>query len=227
VKEVHFFDINYWRGTDWYRAFFPRSGDKLPGEATPYYLSHPAVPERVQGTIPDARMIALLRNPVDRAYSHWNWVHLRGMERRSFRKALAAEEDRLAGEEERLLEDPTYESRQHRRHGYVTRGLYADQLERWYARFPREHILVLRSEDYFARPEQVFAQTLDFLGLPQWKPEVHPVRNATTYGPLDPAIRADLEERFAEPNARLARLLGRDLWAPGREPQPARPSSSA
>ena len=229
TKEIHFFDDNYWRGPDWYRSFFPLSAgsNRVTGEATPYYLFHPAVPERVEATIPDVRLVALLRNPVDRAYAHFHKMRRMGIERLSFKKALAAEEQRLAGEEERLLADPRYRSEHHRRHAYVRRGLYADQLERWLASFPRDQLLVLRSEDFFARPAEVYAETLDFLDLPPWQPAAFEDRNPGSYKPLAPKVRAGLEERFAEPNARLARLLGRDLWAPPASAQSPSPSSSA
>lgn len=221
TKEIHFFDDQYWRGVDWYRSFFPlalrrrlarlRGGDLVAGEATPYYLFHPAAPERVAATLPSARLVVLLRDPVERAHSHYRTMrHLKG-EPRSFAGALAFEEKRLAGEEERLLADPRYRSRHHRRHAYVARGLYADQLERWLAWFPREQLLVLKSEDFFERPGEIYAETLDFLGLPQWQPDRFENRNPSPAGRLRPALRARLEARFAEPNERLARLLGRDL----------------
>jgi hypothetical protein len=198
TKEVHFFDDQYWRGVDWYRSFFAtsaerrlarlRGGDLVAGEATPYYLFHPAVPERVAATIPSVRLVVLLRNPVDRAYSHYRKMRRMSLERLSFEDALDAEEERLAGEEERLLADPRYRSNHHRRHAYVGRGLYADQLERWLTHLPR-----------------------DFLGLRSWQPPDFEPRNPTSSSPLTTQLRARLEERFAEPNARLARLLGRDL----------------
>ena len=221
TKEVHFFDDQFWRGVDWYRSFFAtaaerrlarlRGGDLVSGEATPYYLFHPAVPERVASTIPAALLVVLLRDPVDRAYSHYRKMRRMSLERLSFEEALDAEEERLAGEEERLLADPRYRSRHHRRHAYVGRGLYADQLERWLAHFPREQLLVLRAEDFFERPAEIYAETLDFLGLRTWRPPDFEPRNPTTSSPLAPNLRARLEERFEEPNARLARLLGRDL----------------
>jgi Sulfotransferase domain len=229
TKEIHFFDDNYWREADWYRSFFALAlgGKRVTGEATPYYLFHPAVPSRVAATIPDVKLVALLRNPVDRAYSHYHKMKRMSIERLSFRKALAAEERRLAGEEERLLADPRYRSRHHRRHAYVGRGLYADQLERWLAAFPQDQLLVLLSEDFFARPAEVYGETLDFLDLRPWQPELLEDRNPASYRPLPPAVRAALEERFAEPNARLARLLGRDVWAPPETPQSSSASSSA
>jgi Sulfotransferase domain len=236
TKEVHFFDDRFWRGVDWYRSFFAtsaeqrlarlRGGDLVAAEATPYYLFHPAVPDRVAATIPSVRLVVLLRDPVDRAYSHYRKMRRMGLEPLSFEKALDKEEERLAGEDERLLADPHYRSRHHRRHAYVARGLYADQLERWLAHFPREQLLVLRSEDFFDRPADVYAETLDFLGLRAWQaPDFEP-RNPTSDRPLDPALRARLERRFAEPNARLVRLLGPEFGWSSRA-QPSRPSSSA
>jgi Sulfotransferase domain len=224
TKEIHFFDDGFWRGIDWYRSFFPtsaehrlarlRGGDLVAADATPYYLFHPAVPERVAATIPSVRLAVLLRDPVVRAYSHYRKMRRMGLERLSFENALDKEEERLAGEEERLRADPRYRSHHHRRHAYVARGLYADQLERWLEHFPREQLLVLRSEDFFARPAETYADTLAFLGLRAWQPPDFEPRNPTSDPPLDPALRSRLEERFAEPNARLARLLGSHLaWS--------------
>jgi hypothetical protein len=250
-KELHFFDENFWRGLDWYRAFFPlelrrwaarRLGrDLVPGEGTPYYIFHPAVPARVAATIPDVRLIALLRNPVERAYSHYQLMAKTGREKLSFEEALEAEPKRLAGIEDALMEErPVFVEDGHRRHqhhrhrAYVGRGLYADQLERWLEHFPHERLLVLRSEDFLARPDEGYAQVFEFLGLRPWTVVDYEPRNIGSYAPIDPELRARLEERFAEPNARLARLLGRDFnWGPsgsgpaskdveGRDPGPQR-----
>ncbi|HYY76617.1 MAG TPA: sulfotransferase domain-containing protein [Gaiellaceae bacterium] len=243
-KEIHFFDERFARGTDWYRAFFPlesrrraarRLGRELvAGESTPYYMFHPAVPERVAGTIPDVRLIALLRDPVARAYSHYQMMCRMGREKLSFEEALAAEEERLAGAEEQLAAGEEALTRRghrghhhHRHRAYFARGLYADQLERWLASFPREQLLVLRAEDFFARPAEVYAETLAFLHVrPRplgtlkkrattanpGRPWSHrEQRNRASYGAMAPAVRAELEERYAEPNARLERLLGRDF----------------
>ncbi|MGH3038414.1 MAG: sulfotransferase domain-containing protein [Gaiellaceae bacterium] len=213
TKEIHFFDHNYWRGVDWYRGFFATSvGDRVAGEATPYYLFHPAVPERVAATLPDVRLIAILRNPVDRAFSHYRKMRRHGKEPLSFRKALDAEAARTAGEQERLLADARYRSRELHRHAYVARGLYADQLERWLTHFEREQLLVLRAEDFFARPREVYAQTLTFIGLDPFDPGELRARNPRPQKPLRPGLRARLEKRFSEPNERLAQLLGTDVW---------------
>ena len=237
LKELHFFDENYWRGTGWYRAFFPLVASQLAaqlrgrrmicGEATPYYLFHPQVPKRVAETIPNARLIALLRNPVERAYSHYQHERKLGMEDLSFEAAVEAETERLAGLEEALAKvkpERTKEGRRiHHHHfhrAYVNRSLYANQLERWLAYFPREQLLVLRSEDFLARPDETFGEVFAFLGVRPWKVPGYEARNVSSYAPIDPALRARLEQQFAEANARLSQLLGRELaWAPATEAQ--------
>ena len=237
VKETHFFDEKYSKGPDWYRSFFPlqatrerrrkRGEDLLAGEATPYYMFHPAVPARVAATIPDVRLIALLRDPVERAYSHYQMMVRTGREKLPFEEAIAAEPERLAGVEEALLLDveqrlPSgHRKHHHHRHrAYVGRGLYADQLERWFEYFPREQLLAVQTEELLARPEETYAEVLDFLGLREWKLEDFEIRNKKPYTPIEPDVRARLEEVFAEPNERLERLLARTFdW--GKTPAQA------
>ena len=101
VEEVHFFDLHYGRGLNWYRAHFPVKGKgeaTICGDDSPYYIFHPLVPARVREDVPGAKLIALLRNPVDRAYSHYHHELRRGREDLSFEKALDREEERLEGE---------------------------------------------------------------------------------------------------------------------------------
>jgi hypothetical protein len=244
VKEVHFFDEKFWRGIDWYRSFFPlalsrqrarrRGGDVVAGEATPYYMFHPAVPERAAKVVPDARLIALVRDPIERAYSHYQLMRRTGREDLSFEDAIEAEPERLAGVEEELMaERPGKTQRGHRKHhhhrhrAYVGRSLYADQLERWLRHFPRERLLVLRAEDLLARPAETYAETLEFLGLRPFQLDDFVIRNRKPYAPIDPQLRARLEERFAQPNERLARLLDRDFgWGPQAAETPVTSSRS-
>jgi hypothetical protein len=181
------------------------------GESTPYYLFHPAAPQRARRVLPDAQLIVLLRDPVDRAYSHHNHMVAQGFEPLGFEDALEAEDRRVAGHAERLARDPTATSHEHRHFSYFARGCYAEQLERWFDRYPRERFLVLFSEDLFANPVATTARTQEFLGLDLQPPrDVKPV-NARTYDRLDASVRARLGARYEEPNRRLAELLGRQL----------------
>lgn len=214
-KEVSFFDRHWWRGESWYRGQFPlRSGGRLVGEASPSYLFHPLAPERVRALVPDARLVAVLRNPVDRAYSHYQHEVSLGREPLSFEAALAAEEERTRGEVERLVADPRAFSPAWWDHTYVARGLYAEQLERWLAVFPREQLLVMRSEDLGERPETTYGEILAFLGARAHSLPEYPRVFEREYAPMAGETRRMLAQTFAEPNRQLEALLGRPLgWA--------------
>jgi Sulfotransferase domain len=212
-KEVHFFDHEFHRGSAWYRAHFKRTpGPRvLSGESTPYYLFHPAVPARVAAVMPGCRLIVILRNPVDRAFSHHNHERALGFERLDFEEAIAAEPQRLAGEEGRLLSDARYRSFAHQHHSYLSRGRYAEQLARWYEHFDRDRLLVLSAEDLFAEPERVVREAQEFLGLTPVRPVDLSARNARAYAPIDADARAVLREGLEPHNRRLYELVGRDF----------------
>jgi len=213
-KEVSYFDRHYARGPNWYRGNFPnllRSRGELVGEASPSYLFHPLGPERVRALVPEARLIALVRDPVDRALSHYNHELALGREPLSFEEALAAEETRLHGEVERLCGDPRYFSQAWWSHTYKSRGRYAEQLERWLAVFPREQLLIVPSEELLSEPERAHAQVLEFLGAPPQRLDAYPRVFERSYEGMKPETRAGLAAYFAEPNRRLYELLGRDL----------------
>jgi Sulfotransferase domain len=230
-KEIRFFGLNYRNGTNWYRAHFPsvfrrfemegiRKRGFVTGEATPYYIFHPDVPRRVSQTLGNVKIIAILRNPVDRAYSHYHLEVRQGYERLSFEEAIDCEEQRLKGEEEKLLRDEDYVSFQHAAYSYLSRGIYIDQLERWTKFFPKENFLILKSEDFYHDASQVLANVLDFLGLPKWAPRRYEVFKAPfmkeyrmyedgVYPGMDPNTRDRLIDYFAQHNRRLFEFLGR------------------
>jgi hypothetical protein len=144
-----------------------------------------------------------------------------GREKLGFEEALAAEPERLAGVEEALMSETVQvlpsghrAHHQHRHRAYFSRGLYADQLERWLEHFDREQLLVVGTEDLLARPQEIYAEVLGFLGLREWQLDAFPEHNKKPYSAIEPDVRARLEERYAEPNERLERLLGRQFgWA--------------
>jgi hypothetical protein len=217
-KEVSYFDRHYARGPAWYRGNFPVTfGGRraaLVGEASPSYLFHPLAPERAAALVPDARLVALLRDPVERAHSQYRHSVDFGREPLSFEEALDREEERLEGEVERLCADPRAFSRAWWDWSYVARGLYAEQLERWYAAFPREQLLVLANEELAERPAETYARVLTFLGAPPHELDAYPRVFDRDYPDMRPETRERLVERFAEPNRRLYELLGRDLgWS--------------
>jgi hypothetical protein len=181
------------------------------GEASPSYLFHPLAPERARVLVPDAKLIALVRNPVDRAYSQYQHEVALGREPLSFEDALAAEEERTRGEADRLVADPRAFSRAWWDHTYAARGHYADQLERWLAVYPREQLLVVSTDDLGEKPAETYTSILAFLGAAQHQLEDYPRVFDRDYEPMRAETRAALTAAFDEPNRRLEALLGRSL----------------
>jgi hypothetical protein len=225
TKGVHFFDTSYGRGMAWYASRFPtrayawyvrrRHGVELiTGEASPYYLFHPLVPQRVAEHLPGVKLIVLLRDPVVRAYSHFQHETARGFETLPFEEAIEAEPRRLAGEAERMLREPHYHSFAHQHHSYLARGMYADQLARWRSLFPDEQLLVVSSERFFAEPDRTFRRVLDFLELPAFTPAAYEQHNAYDYRKMGESVHRRLVEHYREPNRRLYQTLSQDFgWS--------------
>ena len=213
-KEIQYFTLNYGRGERWYRTHFPMARrSRVTFEATPYYLFHPAAPQRAAATVPDAKVIALLRDPRSRAFSHWQHNASSGLEHLGFEAALDAEAERLAGLDGRLLSDAGYRSDAHRLWSYTARGQYAEQLERWLDHYPREQLLVLRSEDLYTEPARAHGRVLEFIGLPPLPLDAYP-RYTRRRSPaqMTATARQRLTAHFRPHNERLAALLGCDLW---------------
>ena len=215
VPEPKFFLIDelWQRGVDYYSTkwFDPLPAGRMLGEKSTNYLEAPEVAERITRVLPRVKLIFLLRNPVDRAYSNYLWSRQNGLETETFERALALEE--------RRERDLASQWRYARPHAYFSRGLYAEHLGRFFRRFPRPQMLVLRHEDVAARPESVAADFHRFLGvaeLPEMALPLGRINAAETAGcePLLPALRRRLAERYHAANANLATLLGLDfeLW---------------
>jgi hypothetical protein len=228
VKELHFFDKKFNKGLLWYRAHFPSSIQKnyyqfthrqafVTGEASAYYLFHPHAPERVAKALPHVKLIVMLRNPVDRAYSQYNFEVDLGRETLSFEDAIDREEERIGKEREKMLQDENYISFDYSRYSYLARGIYVDQLQTWMKLFPKEQFLMLKSEDFYADPVEALEYTSKFLNLPEL--EMYEKKknykqhnyNTTPYPKMKPDTRKRLAEYFEAHNARLYDLLGVDL----------------
>lgn len=231
-KEIHFFDVKWERGVSWYSTRFEGyAGETAIGEATPTYLADPTALDRMASTIPDARLLAVLRDPVDRAYSHYWMEHIRQREPRSFEAAVA---DEIAAPPGAPPSD------------YLDRGRYAKQLEQVCERFPRPHVRAFLVDDLREEPHETYAAACRFLGVddrfvpPRLGERVNRfvafrsmrVRNVRhslpstwrigrivgrlnaregAYEPMAPETRAALQEHFAADNEALANWLGRDL----------------
>jgi hypothetical protein len=209
TKGVHWFDVAYDRSAWWYRSNFPldvvrqrataRLGYPLVvGEACPYYLFHPAVPGRVKEVMPEARLVAILRDPIERAWSAYHHERRRGYEDlSSFETALDAEPERLAGAEE-VLRRPDGRHFSHQHHGYVARGRYDEQIRRWWDAFPRDQVLVAYTADLEGDPDTVLSSLHRFLGVPSIPPASAQRWNQQATADIPAPIRQRLADAFAE-----------------------------
>jgi hypothetical protein len=221
VKSPHYFDIHWAKGQDWYRSHLPSRRQRarvernygvcVSGDASPYYMFHPVAAARAATTCPAAKVIVLLRNPVDRAYSHYRERQKNGTEALPFRAAIEAEQTRLDGEVSRILNSPTYYSEQHDFSSYLARGRYLEQLEDWFARFPEERILALRSEDLYTNPQAAVAAVQDFLGIPRVPLRQPQAFNGVPAHPMRAEDRAWLADYYRDSVAALERRLGRSF----------------
>lgn len=229
AKEVHYFDVNYGRGPDWYRAHFHtlthverlrrRHGvDPVAVEASPYYLAHPLAPDRVRGLLPAVKLIVLLREPVSRAVSHYNHEVQVGIEELPFDEAVQREAERLDPALERLNAEPLHVSFNHRHFSYLARGRYAEQLERWLALFPRERLLILDHAKLLHEPASTMRRVWEFLELPaDDRPDGYEAWGARQYvTDVETEHRDRLADYFDPHNARLWELIGETFeWGAG------------
>lgn len=191
-KEIHFFDREHkWKkGVDFYRSFFIGPPQQFYYfESTPNYLYMPRVPERVKEILPKAKFIVMLRNPVDRAWSHFsNW-------------------QRKHAWKESMLYDPNCE--------ILKKGIYHEQLARWFELFDRSQFLIIRSEDYFANEIRIIKEAMAFVGV---EPVVKgmpfyydPVKEIKGNPPMAVKLRRDLKTFYRPHNNELEKLLGRNF----------------
>ena len=219
TKGIHYFDQNFDRGERWYRSYLPSTqartrlaarvnGPVVTGEASPYYLYHPAAAARAHELIPNAKLIAVLRDPVMRTYSHWKERRRQSREPLSFIDALAAEDERLGNAAERLQNDPEYYSYAHEQQSYAHQSEYDTALAVWLSHYSRERLLVVASEDYYLHPHATLDRAVEFLGLPRQGLPLGDVRNAADGDEMDAATRLALATRFAPHNEALMQLTG-------------------
>jgi Sulfotransferase domain len=221
AKELHFFSSHFDLGIQWYRRCFPRptledGRSTITGEATPSYLADLYAPARVYEVVPQARLIVLLRNPVDRAYSHYQMGRRKGWETTAtFEEAVGAEKALRPPGEGETTSGPKNSIAIDEDSWYLTGGIYVDQLARWSSLFPAEQMLVLRSEDFSCRPEETLKRVLGFLELPSWEPEAGGLRRNLHTGGYEQEMRPDtrrrLEEYFEPHNRRLYTFLGEEF----------------
>tara|TARA_B110000196_G_C21027665_1_gene605996 strand:+ start:132 stop:989 length:858 start_codon:yes stop_codon:yes gene_type:complete len=211
-KEVHFFnkDIHYEQGLNWYKSFFPiKIFNKkiISGEATPDYIYNPKVPKRIKKILPNVKLIVVLRDPIDRAYSHYHYMKRTGRENLTFEDAIKGEEDRIGNE--RKLEK--FDGDNYRRYSYLDRGLYLKQIQNWRKIFSKNQILIIKNEDLEENLESTLNDVFIFLNV---KKQLIPNKkkfNVGQYPPIKEETKIKLISHFKEHNKKLEEFLDRKL----------------
>ena len=219
-KELHYFSIQYDLGESWYRSNFPtnltrhrfykKTGQKLlSGEASPTYLFFPTVPSRMKKILPDVKLIVILRNPVDRTYSHYHHNLRLNNETLSFEKAMMLAKERH--ERDHTAKDTDFVPKHFRSYSYLARGAYADQLERWFKHYDRKQFLILATEDLRKNPQRILDQVFNFLEVPSFQIGDLMDKNVRIYKKMSEDTRKFLVEYFKPHNERLYRMLRRNF----------------
>lgn len=208
LDEIHFFANikRYKRSFHWYKAQF-ESNKKLVGEKSPMYLQHSLAPRRMKRVIKAPRLIVMLRNPIDRAYSNYRKAIAKGFVDGTFEEALEIE-DKLSHPE--YADWVKFWGSDYHLFGFKSRGYYAEQLKRWFEMFKRERFHIIRSEDFYKEPAEVVKACFEFLEAEPVEVEIKHLQNLA-YQPMESKTRKQLAEHFKQKNEELYELLGRDM----------------
>jgi len=208
--EIHFFDIQFSKGASWYQRQFRKKAQRpFCIDKSPSYLLHRDVPQRVHSLYPNMKMIVMLRNPVDRAYSEYQMTLRWGKDLPPFKEAISSEEEERAKVAKLWEREPELYDSLFRSHTYKLRGVYVEQLERWFAYFPREQFLILTNRELRKNPQQTMEKVFSFLGLKSQK--VQRSYSINRYPRMSRETRAELVEYYRPYNKQLEELLGRSF----------------
>src|SRR4030095_14716720 len=205
-QEIHFFDNDalFASNVDYeelHKHYPPLAAFTIAGDCTPSYIYHEPAAERIWKYNPKIKLLILLRNPVDRAFAHWNMQRFRGREPLDFFDAVREEKTRIAGA-------PPAEAR---RFAYVDRGFYAKQLGRLFKFFPREQVKAVKFEDFREKQRETVVSIFSFLGLEPLRSLRSKDRNIVPYRrAMNWEEKVFLYNLFAEDIAKVEQLLGWD-----------------
>ena len=211
--ELGYFDSNYELGINWYKSLFPtifqkRKLEKKTGkfktyDVTPFYIYNDKVPKRIYRILPKIKLIAVLRNPVDRSYSNY----FLGSQKKRF-EVIIENEKKIIENIDRNNKEVYYKFVHS---SILARGFYAEQLERWYEVFPKEQILIIKSEELASETNKVMNKIFHFLGLDDCNIHDSSKKNKIVYEPMRKETRLNLTEYFRPYNKKLYSLTGIDF----------------
>lgn len=219
TKEVHYFDLNFEKGDRWYNEQFPSPLEKIKrsikikkkvitGEASPYYMVLPFAIERMHSYNSHIKIIVLLRDPIERALSHFYHEKKLDMEKLSIEDAIKEEGVRTEGELKKMEHDTSYKSINYQHYTYLKRGEYAEQIKNLLTFFDKKNILLIQSEEFYRDTEKVMSKVYNFLNID----EVHckyEVKNKSKYNKIiSDKTREILRVFYKNRNKKLFELIG-------------------
>ena len=215
--EIGFFDSNFHLGLNWYRSMFPtkrqiegvrrKEGVAITGEDTPFYFWNPVAAKRIQKLLPNIKLITILRNPIDRAYSEYQDWSSRESNPPSF-ETVIENEINLQREYPRLITEGNFEVF-NQKNSYLLKGVYVDQLKIWAELFPKKQILTLSTENLNSEPTAVLKSVFKYLNLPDYKIKNLQHKKQKKYAPMNPQTRKLLIEFFRPHNESLFKFIGK------------------
>ena len=214
--EIGFFDSNFHLGLNWYRSMFPtkrriedirrKEGVAITGEDTPFYFWNPVAAKRIQKLLPNIKLITILRNPIDRAYSEYQDVVSSESNSPSFETFIENEiNTRKKGI---IITEENFEIF-NQNDSYLLKGIYVDQLKIWTGLFPKEQIFTLSTESLNSDPTASMESVFQYLNLPDYKIKNPQRQKQKKYAPMDSQTRKLLIEFFKPHNERLFKFIGK------------------
>ena len=216
--EIGYFDDNYHLGLNWYRSMFPtknriekirkKTGNCITGEDTPFYIWNEDAIKRIKKSLQQIKLIVILRNPVDRAYSNYHLSVRKGNEKRSFNDAIRQDIkfiDLKNNNNEKLTNEDFKRS-------YVAKGLYYEQLLKWFNEFDEKQICIIFTENLKNNPVETMKTVFKFLELPNLSIEKYEKQKMFNYKKMDEKIREELTEFYKENNKKLSELIKTKCW---------------
>ena len=221
-KELRFFSGHYNGNLQHYRQYFPLKGtikalsyfqqrDVITGEATPNYFFHPFAASRIAESLPHVRLIVLLRDPADRAYSHYQHLVKRNNLNQTFEEAIEACLNQYPKVLENHFKDPFTDPKALARYSILERGKYINHLRRWWSYFSPGQLKVVTSEALFQNPVGVYQEVVEFLGLSDDENKAFKAKNINHYDPLKSSTRQWLNDFYRPYNQALVQALGHSL----------------
>jgi hypothetical protein len=223
AQQPNFFTSHFHKGESWYRSYFPSIISKnltqnikkqkfLTGEASTQYYWYPHAAKRVKSILPNAKIILLLRNPIDRSYSQYQMEFSKGNEESSsFEDAIELENERIQPEYKKMLQDKNYYSKKYTIQSYITKSIYVNYIEEWFKYFPKEQFLFLNSEEFNSDTSKVYKKTLNFLEIPEIDFKKYDIFRAAKYSEMNPNTRKKLSKFFKPYNEKLYKLIDQNF----------------